>query len=68
METTVKEIADDLGGSVQGDSGQAVSGISDLAHASETDISFILSEMNVKEAEASRAAVILSDTVDSIIG
>ena len=68
MELTVRKIAEDLCGSVHGDSEPVISGISDLANASDTDISFILSEKNVTEAEASKAVAILSDTADSIAG
>jgi len=68
MQFSAEEIARAAGGKVIGDPGAKISGISDLKNADESCVSFVLSEKYVKQAEESRAKVIISDSVDTING
>ena len=68
MELSVKKIAEAIGAEIKGDDSISVSGISDLENASESDISFILSEKNIEAARASKAPAIISSLGQEITG
>ncbi|HDQ25633.1 MAG TPA: UDP-3-O-(3-hydroxymyristoyl)glucosamine N-acyltransferase [bacterium] len=64
MKISVKELAEKINGTVIGEPETVVSGISDLAHASENDVSFILGEKYLESAKNSKAPVIISDFLE----
>lgn len=68
MQFSSKEIADRLQGSINGDAALVISGITDLKNASEKEVSFILSAKYAEAAGASRAKVIISDSLDALPG
>ncbi len=65
---TAAELAFALSGTLAGDGGIKLSGISDLKNSSSSDASFILSAKHEKEAAASKAPVIISDSLSGIKG
>jgi UDP-3-O-[3-hydroxymyristoyl] glucosamine N-acyltransferase len=65
---TAAELAAALSGTLAGDGGIKLSGISDLKNSGSSDASFILSEKHAEEAAASRAPVIISDSLSGIKG
>jgi UDP-3-O-[3-hydroxymyristoyl] glucosamine N-acyltransferase len=68
LNMTAAELATALSGKLSGDGGIKLNGISDLKNAGPADASFILSTRNAAEAEKSRAPVIISDSLDSVVG
>jgi len=62
------DAAGKLGGTVNGNPGETLSGISDLKGAKEGDVSFILDAKHAGEALKSAAKVIISDSLDSLPG
>ncbi len=68
MQFSAEEIARAVDGKVIGDPVDRINGISELKNAEESYLSFVLSEKYVKEAEESKAKIILSDSVNEIKG
>jgi UDP-3-O-[3-hydroxymyristoyl] glucosamine N-acyltransferase len=68
MNIKAEEIARLINGQITGNAGEIVSGISDLKGAADDDLSFILSPKHLNDALASRARVLLSDSLDDISG
>lgn len=59
MKKTVRDIAERFGGEIEGDGNTEISGVNSLDAAKESDISFILSKKNLKDAENSAAGALI---------
>jgi UDP-3-O-[3-hydroxymyristoyl] glucosamine N-acyltransferase len=60
MRITLKEIAEKIGASIEGDASLTVEGLASLADAGERDVSFLSREKYAQQAEATKAAAIIA--------